>query len=401
MSKYILLSEPLVVNGLPRGNVNWEKMWSLLNTTFDFEVTWCLMVHINVLPPKPWSLTIGGLSLYLTTSRTDSGVCFGVTGQGKKCLTRSDFIQKHDISIKSYRKSSTFFLIYNYWFVQCLQVVCDLSYFVKVLSLLPHLSGFIGGAMAKYKFGHDLSGPSALRQRVPKGNKFDNSQYATNNNSLLQPGILLSSLCFSDGIYLSTSTSILVNNILKNCYHSFISWISRGSPCVSPRPSRVGDWQNCERNSWYQYFFCRAKPDLEYINEVFGTVSKCSSDEETPRMEGTMITGISKGVPPTLKVYDLLGINNLVSGACDKSVQGIGLKVTEDPGLKYIKHEWVFFKNHYLNENRGTNRPTVVHFDIHSIATARIWRTIGDINTHSSLPSYEAFISCQTLPKKG
>ena len=87
---HIVFDFTLIERGLPRMPKGDEL--SILGTLFPTQfaltvVPPMLTIHVRMLPPKPWPLTVTGLPLYLTTGEWNTRYDHGRPGAGPKALT--------------------------------------------------------------------------------------------------------------------------------------------------------------------------------------------------------------------------------------------------------------------------------------------------------------------------
>jgi hypothetical protein len=208
-SRHIVLDFPLVkdhrAKSAPHGG--YSKIGRLFPTAFIVEVLPpFLIVRVRTLPPKPWPLTVGRLPLKLTTSPNED--CFDCSQGGyglqifKHINVRKDRdAYHHDLlaEVIGYFQNASIKLrtiawFYGFWMVSLVDEVDP--------KLLPST---IGRAIVFYNFNVPELISSGLKKTVPTGTVFDNNCYVVNEDSVLRPGIQLSSSLVNGQNRLTTS----------------------------------------------------------------------------------------------------------------------------------------------------------------------------------------------------
>ena len=199
-----------------------SKLYSLFPETVGYLVhPPYLILYLKELPAEPRPFRIGGLITRFCKSTEDSDVFAGNSakniyrgklGCGPKILQETDLLRKdefsHDIARAAVKKLHELHIsVYDitcfdgYWIVTVAEGTDPNSLPCKIASLLAYYC---------FKPEALFLDPSAQQVKMPSRLQYDDTLYASENDSLLRPGVMLSSSNI-DG-YLSTTSGVLVRD---------------------------------------------------------------------------------------------------------------------------------------------------------------------------------------------
>lgn len=346
VSKHIELDSPLIINGRPDGldGTVIRDLARLFPTTFGVDIyPPFLVIRVHTLPPKPWPFTIGGMPVHFTTDIHDSGFDRGKLGKGPKAVTHINLQNEHEFSDEVLDQAISLFrdLGIN------IQSIFWLGTFWQVTVIdytdMKTLPCMIAGHLAYYKFGADVVFPdsAALRKKAPQGVEYDDTLYATSPNSLLRPGIMLSSSIIHDETgdsFKTTTSGLLVADQHSEFYITVATHGFEADGLVyHPNPHEGIVIGHIVANlPGTDISLAKLVPGLRYVNETFGTI-------ENPA--GQIVNGMSTGRPPWLHIGDMLWMNNPFSGGCEGSVLALGALIPGNGDHEHVPHQWLLLEN--------------------------------------------------------
>ena len=349
-SKRVELPFTLVESGyaiFPSGD-EYSTLLKLFPNTFAVEVRPpYLIIRVHELPLKPWPFTIGGLPVQFT--RNDHGEIFkrGRIGRGKVVLP--------DLNLKGSTKYSNEVLraVIDYfeevrtkirdvfWMSGCWLVTTIEEIDIK---LLP---AQIGRCPTWYRTVAENPDPdpAALSIKAPKDFDYDDSNYVTTSDTLLRPGIMLSSSAKVTSIngqiedsWKSTTSGILVVNRVGELFITVASHGFEDDGLVyHPDPKHgkvIGKIVASLPHT--DISMVKLNTGLRYVNVTFG------NDTEP---DGTIINGLAVDRTPHMRSYDDVTMNNPFSGHCNGAVLATGARITGEGDKRYVLHDWYVFEN--------------------------------------------------------
>ncbi|KAK3079375.1 hypothetical protein LTS18_005015 [Coniosporium uncinatum] len=173
--------------------------------------------------------------------------------------------------------------------------------------------------------------PSALRLKPPSGVVQDDHNYLADGNTLLRPGVMVSSSSLPNGQWKSTTSGIPVMDLSGS---PFITVATHGfnpdDEVWHPNPKGTMIGKIVHSISGTDISLVRLTKGLRYVNQTFGTL-----DEP----EGTVLNGLSPGYQPHLQKFDIISMNNPFSGRADGRVLAVGIKIE---GKDVMHHDWLY-----------------------------------------------------------
>lgn len=306
-----------------------------------------LILQFTELPLTPLPFTIGGLPLRLTDNQHVGNFNPGVLGRGTKELMTINLRRGDALTDLVFEEAIDFMQARA---ITVHQIFCFDNFWSIVIPDgidLEHVPRVLAGQACCYKFQSEVNDPdpATLRAKVPRGVDFDDTNYATDTDALLRPGIMVTSSAMTaivDGVlvdmYKKTTSGILV---VDKDGEPFITVATHGFEAdglvYHPNPisgSIIG--RIVQHLPGTDISLAKLNPSLRYANQTFGT-------EANP--EGIKVAGISPGYPPHLRRYDVLEMDNPYSGYTEGTVIGVGLKLAGEGGTNYIHHTWDLFEN--------------------------------------------------------
>ncbi|KAL8842261.1 MAG: hypothetical protein Q9170_000587 [Blastenia crenularia] len=344
-SKRLKLAYSLVKNGRPTTPPlgDWSDLTRLFPTTVSVEVTPPFLVFtVREVPPRPWPLTVSGLPImFYSEFEFHSALLTGQPGRGPRSLDNLQLRSSTDYSRHVLGQAVQVFddlkqdLLQIYWFGSFWRIT------VPNDANSQRLPRRLGDAPCFYRVETKLPtiDPVALRRKPPQGIEYDDTNYGVDENTLLRPGIMLSSSYFpvtEDGQtssrYSMTSSGILVTD---QCGQIFITVAAQGfqedGHVYHPNPDTGGIiGQVVKKLRGTDIAIVELKPGLRYTNETFG------SD----------IKGIAPPYAPFLRTFDEVKMNNPFTGSSEGTIMALGAEIIGEEGdRKFVRHEWHMFEN--------------------------------------------------------
>jgi hypothetical protein len=335
----------LVDNGkdrLPKSQEEYRLLWKAFPTALSIGVFPPLVVvRFQMLPPKPWPLTVAGLPVAFTTKENTVGFEYGrLGGSPKKALHNYDasdhvtrelfeaaiayFEHEHSIGILSILNLA------GPWVITIPDEV--------TISSLPYS---LGRTPCHYKFASAIEEhkEAAFRNTEPAGTIWDQTTY-----QIVQPGIMLSSGSGGGANELLTTSGVLV----KDKYgFTYLTLASHGFPLgresiFHPNANGLLLGRVHDRLTDTDIALGRISSSQEIRNETFG--ARLSDDTSILPQK---INGIKDLF--SVRKFDEVTMNNPFSGYCVGVHIGVQqLRVpSDDPVIDHtwITNEWIYFGN--------------------------------------------------------
>jgi hypothetical protein len=251
-----------------------------------------------------------------------------------KVLGNHDFMQRDSLTREILSETLEFFKTLN---VMVHEIMSFEGFFRIVVSDdtdLKVLPARIANQGAYYKLlsEEQVPDPSALRQKPPDGVIRDGHNYLADGNTLLRPGIMVSSSLLPNGEWNSTTSGILVVDKLGT---PFITVATHGfnpdGEVWHPDPTGIMIGKIVHTIPGADISLVQLTRGIRYVNQTFGT-------SRVP--EGIDTNGLSSGYPPHLRRYNRITMNNPFSGYAEGHVLALGIKV--EASGKMVEHEWLY-----------------------------------------------------------
>lgn len=305
-----------------------------------------LIIRVRELPPKPWPFTVGSLPLHLTTDPNSNGFEKGHLARGPMVLQEFNLQRETPFSKDVLFRAARHLNEYGpkirdlFWFGGCwVATTLEETDSKAVPRRIARSPVYFKSAAEDPELD-----PAALRRKALQGLDYDDTDYLSESNTLLRPGIMLASSLIKGNKngqtkdeWKSTTSGIMVANdkgeiFITVATHGFENdgLVYHPNPLTGRVIGRVVDVLPGTDIS-----IVKLESGLEYLNETFGTA-------ENPA--GDTLSGLAPGFAPHTRTYDMLSMNNPFSGSCDGSILGVGLRL-EGSNASYVLHEWLLLDN--------------------------------------------------------
>jgi len=251
-----------------------------------------------------------------------------------KALVNRDLMRRESLTRDTFSETLAFFKSLNVVVHEIMSFEGFFRIVVADHTDVKVLPASIANQATYYKFRSEenVPDPSVLQQKSPDGVTYDDTNYLVDGNTLLRPGIMVSSSLLPSGQWSSTTSGIMV---VDKAGTLFVTVATHGfnpdGEVWHPKPNGILISKIIHEIPGADISLVRLNGGIRYVNHTFGI---------TTEPNGVATNGLSPGYPPHLRRYDQITMNNLFSGYAKGRILALGIKV-ETSG-KRVEHQWLY-----------------------------------------------------------